>query len=267
MAEELTQEQIQANEEALLRHDTSLQGDGQMPAGLDAEGNPIVKELIGGKFENQEALLQAYQELEKKQGSQHEEGGDNKSPTEHQKPVVKDDGSSEVSEESFLNSFNEEYEEKGELSEDSYKKLADKGYSKGIVNELIEARVAKAEVQYNKVVAVAGTEDQYKDLVDWAKDNLDDAQKQDYNSRIASGQQSVIEDAVNFLLYKREQSGETPVTRIKGSSFDTSAGVKPFKDMDELRKAHANSLYGTNKAYTKAQDDRYLKSLEKGTLK
>ena len=59
-----------------------------------------------------------------------------------------------------------EYEEKGALSEDTYKKLADAGYPKAVVDTYIRGIEAANEAFVNSVYTVAGGKDEYDELSD-----------------------------------------------------------------------------------------------------
>lgn len=272
----LTIEQQTANTEALARQDLADNaGNGGMPEGLDANGDPIVEEgggqpsapteKIGGKFDSQEDLLKAYQELEKKLGAPE---APKPTPTipEADKPA---EGSPTTPETLSTDSFTEyvnEYNKDGSISEKSYEALAKSGLTKDVVDNYIAGQVAVTQAAVSQAQNHVGGEESYNELIGWAVENLSDEQKSDFNSKVMSGNAEVAKDAIEFLQYKRGAGEPQAPNRVQGQALDNSTGVKAFTDMGELRTAHANPLYGTNKAYTETIDARYLKSLEKGTL-
>lgn len=270
------QAEAQANEQAIARQDQADATQGTMPEGYDANGDPIVAEgggqastpteKIGGKFDTQEDLLKAYQELEKKQSGTPTTP---EVPTKTEDPVEKPkegDTPSELSTESFTDYVNE-YNKDGSISEDSYTALAKQGLSKSVVDNYIAGQVAITAQAVSNAQSVVGGEEQYNELIGWAVDNLSDTQKADFNSKVMSGNADEAKEAIEYLQYKRGGAQPQEARRVNGQAIDNSSGVKIFNDVGELRVAHANPLYGSDRVYTEAIDARYLKSLEKGTIR
>lgn len=254
-----------ANQEALARLE---QGSNQgMPEGLDANGDPIEEGLIDGKFNSQEDLLKAYKELEKKLGSQGQDAGEQPSKEDG---LIPEDSSEEgeqppqealdagLSPEAF-NTYVDEFSTNGQLSEESYKALEAKGLTKDIVDNYIAGQQAILQGKIEKAQAIVGGQEAYNELIAWAVDNLSEAQKKDFNTKVMSGDDGVAKDAIEFLAYKRGQ--ENPeVNRINGSGVSGNQAIKPFKTFSEYSQATAHREYGKNRTYTEMVDARFLKS-------
>lgn len=269
----LTPEQQQVEQEALERvqraeSTAQAQATGQteeMPEGYNPDGTPIETGLIGGKFKSQEDLLQAYQELEKKQSQQpqQQETPPVETPKE-QEPPKEVEG--KLSTEEF-NGYYNEFVEKGSLSEDTYKDLEAKGLSKEFVDNYIAGQNAISQQIISEVHSVVGGEEAYTDLINWAKDNLSDAQKTELNKRLTSGNVQSAKDTAEYVMYLRNKAEPQPPVRIGGQSHSGNVnGVKPFTDRGDYSKAVSNRLYGRDAKYTNMVDKRYLASRKAGTV-
>ena len=153
MAEELTPAQEAENQATLdkveqhqkdLQEQITGQSD-EIPEGFNADGTEIEKELIGGKFESNEELLKAYQELEKKLGSGEETATPPDEGNEPPKEIETPPKEEAPTEPTGLAKFNQEYAENGELSQDSYDELGKLGFSKTDVDNYIAGQQALAD--------------------------------------------------------------------------------------------------------------------------
>jgi len=127
------------------------------------ENTPVnnAGEKILGKFESQEALVKAYQELEGKLGSQNEQQTETTTESDNNE-IVNEDGSFDISQ------YSEEFAKNGKLSEDSYQELSEVGFSKEIVDAYIQGQAALGNQWGQQVKAMVGSDEQYQELVDWA---------------------------------------------------------------------------------------------------
>ncbi len=260
--------------QSLERHEQSVNPNQGMPEGLDANGDPIVEgggqasespaEKIGGKFDTQEDLLKAYQELEKKQS---QAPTTPTIPEETKTPETPTETPTGLTDESFTEYVNE-FNKDGSISEDSYKALAKQGLPKAVVDNYIAGQVAVTQAAVSSAQNVVGGEEAYNELIGWAVENLSDEAKSDFNSKVMSGNPETAKDAIEYLQFKRGGGNAEPqARRVQGQALDNSSGVKVFADVGQLRSAHANPLYGKDRHYTETIDKRYLKSLEAGTVR
>ena len=233
-----------------------------LPEGFNPDGTPIEEnkaEPILGKFNSQEDLIKAYQELEKKLGS-------NDKPKVEE---IKQDETTVTNDEGVkvdVSKFNQEYLEKGSLSEDSYKQLDRLGFSKEDVDRYIAGQNALVETYKNKVYAVAGGEENYIQLIDWASVNLDASVINDYNEAVGSGNLARTTQLLEYMQLKAGTTVPKQVNRITPTSVSEGSGLKAFNDKGEWQKATANPLYGKDVKYTNMIDKRYLASKREGTI-
>lgn len=275
----LTPEQQQVQEQALARHQESQETAREqatgvaegVPEGYNQDGTPK-EELILGKFKTQEDLIKAYQEAERKITTNEE------TPKETNNDITIDNSSNEevkeekvepkgLSQEDF-NGYYQEFIDNGTLSEETYKNLEKQGLPKDVVDAYISGQQAITDNARQQVQQVVGGQEAYTELIEWAKESLTDIQKEDFNSKVTSGNIEAAKEAANYLVYLRQQAvGNTNPTRIQGESYSGNPNaLKAFSDRNEYGKAVANRLYGKDAKYTNMVDKRYLESKKQGTI-
>lgn len=186
------------------------------------------------KDKSPEEIAKAYVELEKmKQAKQEEPLVD--SPKAEQ---------TKVTEEEFQSYFNEYVQNQG-LSEESYNKLQEKGFTKEQVNEQIEFIQYKQEKIVTDILKPYGGIDNFKEASDWARENWTQEQVDNTNKQLASGNKEVI-DAVLTGLF---------------SAYNTSKRAVPDITLHTNQKpVQEAKRYETKSDYLKdANDPRYDK--------
>tara|TARA_Y100000004_G_scaffold119749_1_gene134553 strand:+ start:16177 stop:16908 length:732 start_codon:yes stop_codon:yes gene_type:complete len=157
-----------------------------IPMGETAPETPKEEpqEKILGKFESQEDLVKAYQELETKLGSKEVE------PT----PTVSEEGNFN------FDKYSEEYANKGELSEDSYKELEELGFGKPMIDAYVAGQQALVDQWKSSVVEMAGSKEDYDNLINWASQGgVDDAFAQQFDEAVASMDKNKAQMAIEAL--------------------------------------------------------------------
>ena len=234
-------------------------GDG-VPEGYNEDGTPK-EELIGGKFKSQDDLLKAYQELEKKQSQGNPEG-------EGQTPPTDDSGASEGDSEPpatpNFTDFEQEFVQNGKLSDDSYSKLEGMGFSKDQVDQYIAGQSHYADSVKSQIHGIAGGEEQYSELIQWASVNMDQAAIKEYNDAVDAMDVSKMQRSLEYMKLKKGEATPSPARRIEGESGGT--GMQPFADKNEWQRAQTNRLYGKDRQYTNMVDQRYLAARKKGLI-
>ena len=124
--------------------------------------DPTRPEWLPEKFSSAEDLAKAYGELEKKlskpEAVEEVKGNTNETTTNTLEP------------------YYQEFAEKGELSEKSYKSLEKLGLNKDLVDGYIAGQKAIAEAEVKQVQSIVGGEENYKQLLDWSTKNLNEAE-------------------------------------------------------------------------------------------
>ena len=182
--------------------------DGESP-GVEETVAEEKPEWLPDKFENPEDLAKAYSELEKRQsgGEEEEEEGE----------------VSEVSETpGVLKSATDEYTESGGLSAETFKALADNGFSEELVNSYIAGQEAIAQSHTHEIHQAVGGTQNYDAVTAWAAETLPDAEINAYNTLLESGTIDQAKIAAKGL-HAQFQASSSPSQRIKQGATSGSA--------------------------------------------
>lgn len=156
--------------------------------------------------------------------------------------------------------FETEYAEKGELSPESYKKLADAGFGKEVVDRYIQASSIIHEKTIADVKAVAGGDAGYAAMTEWAKTGLSTAEVEAFNRVTSSGDMDMIKLAVTGL-YSRYTASEGKSPDLVGGKATSGASVKDvFRSTQEVVVAMRDPRYGKDSAYTHEIEQRLGRS-------
>ena len=175
--------------------------------------------MLAGKYNSVEELEKAYEHLQSKLGKTEETA-----ETE------------EVTEES-------EYAELGTLSEDTYKSLADAGIPETMVNAYIAGQEAITQNTIGAMHEIAGGEQGYNDMINWAQDTLSEGDIEAFNESLTNSNTSNF--AINGL-YARYSAEKGP-TLVKGSTTNTPAGG--FSSKQEMVSEMASPQYKRDPAF------------------
>lgn len=229
-----------------------------MPEGYNEDGTPV-EDLIDGKFKSQEDLLAAYKELEKKFHEEPKaEEPKEEAPVEN---TVEDSEGNEFS----ITKYEEEVAANGSLSEDSYKELAAKGFSKDQVDAYIRGQQYYGESLRASIYDSVGGQENYVELMNWASENMPQDVIKEYNDAVDSLNQDKMLRALEYMALKKGSAPtDTKARRIEGESGGT--GLQPFADKNEWQRAQTNRLYGRDVKYTQMVDQRYLAARKKGLI-
>lgn len=222
---------------------------GQAPK-PDDKGKPTKPDAIPDKFWDAEKgqvrteeLAKSYQELEKKQGQQKP---DTAKETEKKLDEAKktDPGSNlgiqnpdqaaKVVADAGLDmaALQTEFNDKGQLSEETYKKLEASKIPKAIVDGYIEGQKALAIETQRKVLEDIGGKDTYVQAVEWAKANLPADEIEAYDRSLKGKGIAEIKMQAKGLIARFKAEAKSDPEFVMGGS--TPAGTKPYKDLNEL---------------------------------
>ena len=150
-----------------------------------------------------------------------------------------------------------EYEEKGALSEDTYKKLADAGYPKTVVDTYIRGIEAANEAFVNSVYTVAGGKDEYDKLSNYIQSKGKDA-VEGFNDALMNGSLSTVKMLINGFKAEMTLRNGTQKASVLGSG--SPAGTSGFANEADMDKAMDDPRYGVDEEYTKQVTKRLSKS-------
>lgn len=158
-----------------------------------------------------------------------------------------------------LDEFAQEYLEKGELSEDSYAKLQEKGFSKDIVDAYIAGQEALREKQSQTVFQSVGGEENYNAMIQWAATNLTQDQIEAYNQAVGSGDAAQVSFAVEGLFARYSRATPAPPKKIIQGSSSTNLG-NSYRSLAEMRADMSDPRYKSDPAFRKTVEQKLANS-------
>ena len=225
----------------------------EAPATVAEDNQSARPDWLPEKFNSPEDLAKSYSELEKKFSSDNKDTtADNDATTNNEPPTDTDDKAAPQFEK-----FSEEYANGGALSDDSYAELETMGYPKEMVETYIQGMQTNQEADANTVMAVAGGEDGYKELTDWARDNMASNELEVYNSMVSGGTDNA-KMAVEWMMSKRETAGDVEPNLLSGKA--QSASKDEFRSTAQVVSAMKDPRYGKDSAYTKDVEEKLGRS-------
>lgn len=182
------------------------------------------------KFQSAEDLAKAYGELEKKIGSK-------------------------TADLTGLDRYTQEFNERGDLSDESVKAIASMGIPEPLVRAYVEGQKAVQQGNIDAVMTLAGGETQYSAMTEWAASSLDESEIDAFNKIMDGGDMSSIRMAVQGLKARYEQTNGVSRGRlIQGETTGPSGGA--FRSIAEIVAAMKDPRYAKDPAYRKDVEQR-----------
>ena len=228
-----------------------------------AVGEKIVAEqeqLLAGKYKNAEELEKAYVELQSKFGEKNnkdsEEVGDTEAPDTEAKTEETKETTEESPEIALLNDANKEYYENGnKLSAETIEKFQSMS-SKDLVNAYLKsiegqqpasAPADLSQQDINVVQNSVGGEAEYGKIVNWASENLPQADISAFDDLVSTGNVGAIKLAVNGLKAQYENVNGYEGRMLSGKPPQSSKDT--FRSQAELVRAMDDPRYDKDPAY------------------
>ena len=244
------------------------------------------EKMLAGKYKTPEELESAYIELQKKLGES--PTGEVEPESESEYELYTDDGNvnyetaNELYGDQLGNLFKDNnidpfamskhFEENGgTLNNEMYEQLQKAGLSKNVVDNYLDgvrnevgynpdpAEPALSEADVNELKGLAGGEEGYKNLMDWAGNNLGQDAAKDYDAVLATGNKSAVKFAITALLGKYEDSMGRDSKIVTGKESST----ENYRSMAEVVRDMNKPEYRTDEAYR----DDVLRKLAQSNLK
>lgn len=198
------------------------------------------------KFKSPEDLAKAYSELEKRFST----------PAEKPKTIPQ----AEAAPQGALNfdEFSKEYSENGTLSEESIAKLSANGIPENVVRNYLDGLNAITEKQTQQIYSIAGGEEKYNSMLEWASESLEENEIEAFNSIMEQGNPAAMQMAVRGLQARFSQSSGSPAKLIQGDTIGPSGGA--FRSVAELTAAMKDPRYHKDPAYRRDVENRLKNS-------
>ncbi len=184
----------------------------------------------------QDALLEAYKTLEASRGKPAE------APKADPAAAAETDPATEA-EQSAVAAAAAEFEEKGELSEDTFVKLEAAGIDRGTAQAYISGIQAIQQLAY----VSAGGEEAYGEMIQWAGTHLTPAEAAAYDAAVADSNPRVIAEAVQALAARYRAGARSEPTLVSGKAPGQSA--EGFRSRAEMTAAMSDPRYKTDSAF------------------
>lgn len=207
-------------------------------------GTPVdTSKLILGKFKDHAELEKAYTESQQKitELSTKPNAGDVAGAAEAAKAAAEKAGID-------MSALSKEYAEKGSLSPETMKGLADKGVTQAHVDAYIGGLKAQASQLKTTLTEVAGGEDGLKNVYDWAATNLSADELAAYNATVESGNLLGSKLALTGIVARFTAANGTEPALLKETST-VHTGVQPYKSNAQITEAMSDPRYNNDPAY------------------
>ena len=232
------------NEEISLEQQAEMQEE----AANTSEEQPATEERpewLDEKFNSPEDLAKAYTELQKKLSEPKEETEEVASEETPQDNI----DSSDVVTKATL-----EFDEKGELSEDTFAALEKAGLPKDYVEAYIAGQQALVERNAVDLYKSIGGEEEYDGMIQWAGETLTEGEVDTFNELVINGTPEQQKLAIKGLHAQyRGSTGSGPALK-QGTTSGNS--VKPFSSTKELQRAMSDRRYQEVPSYREEVERR-----------
>ena len=223
------------------------------------------EQLLAGKYKNAEELEKAYVELQSKLGEKNSEDSEATGESEDS-----DEGGEETEETTetkeaspavalITEASDEFYKNEGKLSPETMEKFNTMS-SRDLLAAYMEVQKNNPQAQaqaaqtpdltsadVNVIKNTAGGETEYKNLMDWSKQNLEKSEIQDFNALVGTGNLGAIKMAVNGLKSRYENANGYEGRMLSGKAPRTSGDV--FRSQAEVVQAMNDPKYDQDPAY------------------
>ncbi|MDA9877881.1 hypothetical protein N9C91_01540 [Luminiphilus sp.] len=203
-------------------------------------------EWLPEKFKSPEDMAKAYGELEGKLGKSETE----KEETNKDNADLSIDKAEKAVENAGLNmsSLQDEYNEGGQLKESSYEALEKAGIPKDYVDAFIKGQEAIASQTSNTLKQEVGGAEAYNNMMNWASDNLNEAEINSFNKTVNGKDIEATRLAIQGLNARYKNNvGDDP--SLQSANKSSSVNAPGYRSWAEVTAAMNDERYGSDDAY------------------
>lgn len=128
------------------------------------------------------------------------------------------------------------------------------GLPKGMVQEYIQGQQAIADSFKREIFSIAGGEDGYAQLADWARQSLPEEDLRNFSDLMETGDFEKAKFAVRSLVSQYKANNRTPGKLLKGSS--PASGGDVFHSQEEQIAAQSDPRYRTDPAFRRQIEEK-----------
>ena len=231
-------ERIDISDDSHLKPDLSDSHPTEKPTEENKSDRPS---WLPEKFANAEELAKSYTELERKASQE---------KTEAVTPETTEDAkqAAEAATGLNLNSYYDEYAEKGELSEKTYESLSKSGLSKELVDSYIKGQQAIADQTTQAAYNSVGGKDSYQKMMEWATSSLPETEINTFNKTMDSGDANQVNLAIQGMNARYKETVFNEPNLLKG---EAAPATEVFRSTAEIVRAMQDPRYKEDTAYQK----------------
>jgi len=229
--------------------------------------------LLAGKYKDAQELEKAYVELQKKLGEGTEASGDTEQPQDEVQEETQDtedtkEDQSDTPDFSFLDTLQQEADSQKEYTKETLDKLA--SFSTQEIAQMHLEWVKDANTKYiprppdfttqdvQELKGVVGGDANYKNMIEWANQNLSDKEVEMFDSVMERGDPASAFFAVKSLAYRYNDTVGKDGQMIAGTAPKSDGSV--FRSQAEVVKAMRDSRYEKDPAYRQDIQDKLSRS-------
>jgi len=144
-----------------------------------------------------------------------------------------------------VNAASLEWQEKGELSEETFASLEKAGLSRDMVNEYIAGQTAIVGNLQAAAYAPFEGKDGYEEAANWAAESLDENEIKALDVQLTSSNPAIVAQGAKALLARFEQDGDHEPSTIRGNANNAAHGGV-YTSSREMMKDMNSSKYKTD---------------------
>lgn len=241
--------------------DTGEQDTGSRPAWLPE------------KFKTPEDMAKAYGELEqrfsrRKESADDDKGSDNNEtdgeqeaslrlsdrPSDRRKQEEAGEGDDKPTID--FNALSDEFMRDGELSDETLGSLEEAGIGREFVDRYIRGLQAEAAQIRGRAAEVVGGEENLNAMMEWARANLSDSEKQFFDDAWQSGDEARTKLALRGVYAQYVEANGQEAALVTGETRQSRSSVEPFSSFQDMVEAMQDSRYRTSPGYRRVVEAR-----------
>jgi hypothetical protein len=202
------------------------------------------------KFKSPEDMAQAYRDLEKKLSLGTESVANNDevtSPPQTPQPTLEEAKQQLADQGLNYDKYAREFNDTSGLSPESYKELQDKGLTTEVVDSWIQGQQALADKMIEAVHTSVGGQNEYNNLLEWAKTSLSKLDQESFNRAVESDNPNDGLFAVKSLNAQYQMENGSSPNLIQGTTGSSGSGS--FSSLAQMSEAMRDPKYLSDPAF------------------
>jgi hypothetical protein len=227
------------------------------------QGTPERPTWLPEKFKSPEDLAKAYSELEKKASGA--KPSDAAPPADKAKDQPADapnadDASKALADKGLdMAQFSAEFEEKGELSPESFEKLAKAGIPREMVDGYIAGQQAQANALVTELQGIAGGAEGFTAMAAWAASALSEAELSAYNEAVSQSP-AAARLAVAGLHARFAAAEGSPAARTVAGNGNAGATTEEYASWEQAKADQRSPEYRKDPAFRSKVAEKIMRS-------